>query len=122
MTMPLEERLDAIACALADARFCALDEAALQDQVAYALFRKDIAYVREVRLSAADRVDLMVGGDIAVELKVRTSGTRLTRQVIRYACHPLVSAVVVAGTTHHVRNVPSTACGKPVLAIQLRGW
>jgi hypothetical protein len=120
--MLFETRVASLLVALSSARFMYCAESDLQDAVAELLARNGIAYEREVRLSKRDRVDFMVDGDIALELKVKTSGTALTSQVLRYAEHWRVKAIVVAGTTHHVRNVVVSANGKPVFPVQLRAW
>jgi hypothetical protein len=114
--------IDQTITALRSRRFTCADEAELQSAVAAALSSAGLGYTREARLSARDRVDFMIDGGIALELKVRTDGKELLRQVLRYAEHDAVKAILIAGTTHKLLLLPETANGKPLRAIQLQAW
>lgn len=107
---------------LRDARFLCFDEAELQLAVARLLGDAKIGYQREVRLSERDRVDFLVDGGIALELKVSTTGKNLLRQVLRYAEHDAVRKIVIGSTTHHGLCLPAEANGKPVFTCHLRNW
>jgi hypothetical protein len=108
--------------ALASARFACGDEAELQEAVALVLDGAGLAYQREVRLSPRDRVDFMVDGGIALELKVTTSQKSLLAQVLRYAAHSQVTAIVVGSTTHRALGIPTEAHGKPMRVIHMVNW
>jgi acetyl-CoA carboxylase carboxyltransferase component len=114
--------VSALLTALRDARFLCADEAELQAAVARVLDEAKIGYQREVRLSARDRVDFLVDGGVALELKVQTTSKNLLRQVLRYAEHPIVREIVIGSTTHHGLSMPAEAHGKPVRCCHLRGW
>jgi hypothetical protein len=108
--------------ALKWARFACHDEAELQAAVAQLLDGAGLGYRREVRLSSRDRVDFMVDGGVALELKVSTTGKDLLRQVLRYAEHQAVREIVIGSTTHHGLSLPDAANGKPVHTVHLRSW
>lgn len=80
-----------------------------------------IAFEREVRLSARDIVDFMVGG-VAVELKLR--GARkmeVFRQLNRYALHPRVESLVLASNLS--MGLPPQIQGKDAYFVRLgEGW
>jgi hypothetical protein len=113
--------VDQLIAVLRSKRFSCVDEDELQRAVAAAFDEAGIAYQREVRLSARDRLDFLIGG-IAIELKVKTDGKELLRQVLRYAAHREVDAIVIAATTHRVLLLPETANGKPLRAVHLQSW
>jgi hypothetical protein len=114
--------MSALLTALSSARFLCSDESELQAAVARVLDGAGIGYQREVRLSPRDRVDFLVDGGFALELKVQTTGKNLLRQVLRYAEHAVVSEVVIGSTTHHGLSLPAEAHGKPVRCCHLRSW
>jgi hypothetical protein len=106
---------------LRSARFLRTDESALQLDVAKLLDQAGVRYEREKRFDARDRVDFMVG-DIALELKVKSSEKELLRQLLRYSQQPSVREIVVAGTCHSVLRLPRLANGKPVFPCHLMSW
>jgi len=74
----------------------------------------------EVRLTAADRIDFMVGR-IGIELKIKGSLSDVTRQLHRYAQSPDVDALLLVTTRMKLRHMPPTMNGKPVLVAVLIG-
>ena len=68
-------------------RLPAATELALQDAIALAFTAAGIAFEREVHLSAEDRVDFMVEGNVGVEVKIAGGLSEVTRQLHRYAQH-----------------------------------
>jgi hypothetical protein len=108
--------------ALGSVRFTCRDEAELQSAVAAVLDVARLPYQREVRLSARDRVDFMVGGELALELKVNTNQKSVLAQVLRYASHEQVRALVIGSTTHRALGIPTEAYGKPVRVVHLVTW
>jgi hypothetical protein len=97
------------------------DEKRTQADLAHALTAQGIAFEREVRLSAADIPDFMVG-DIAIEVKIR--GARkmdIYRQLVRYAKHERVGSLILA--TNMTMGLPEQLEGKPVFFVALgRAW
>lgn len=78
-------------------RFAHLDERGLQVGLADALTFAAINWRREVRLTARDRIDFMVGR-VGIELKVGGSTPSLRRQLVRYAKTGLVDELLVVST------------------------
>jgi hypothetical protein len=111
-----------VIAALSNARFTCQDETEFQEGVAGVLDKHHIGYQREVRLSARDRVDFMIDGGIALELKVKTDGKSLLTQMLRYASHPSVKELIAASATHHALGLPDTVNDKPLHRVQLIRW
>ena len=82
-------------------------ERMLQDDVERAFISEGIAYEREKRLSATDRVDFLVGRT-ALELKVKGQRRRHQAQIERYASHDCVDAVVLLTNVPMARSAVST--------------
>lgn len=76
---------------------------------------------REVRLSHRDRPDFMVAG-VAIEVKMNGAApAAIIRQLLRYAEHDAVKAIVLA--TNRAVVLPPSLNGKPVFSISLgRAW
>lgn len=96
------------------------NEHALQAALAEVLAAAGLTPQREARLSAQDRVDLLVG-DVAVEVKVAGSLVTALRQCQRYARSPQVSAVVLTTTVPEHRQAPPAIGGKPLLVAPVSG-
>lgn len=110
--------------ALTGSRFDLATEASIQRDIER-VFLADFGaegYAREFRLSARDRVDFLVAGCIAVEVKHRRAKAAPTlRQLARYAEHPDVTAIILATGCPMV--LPGELNGKPVHQIGLgRAW
>lgn len=94
-------------------RFLYQDEYQLQDGIEAALRGAGYEPVREVRLSAADRVDIMVGS-VAIEVKIAGRAPSVIRQLMRYAKHDEVSELILVTTKIRHNEVPPFLDGKPV--------
>jgi hypothetical protein len=87
----------------------------LQDALEPLLRRACSILEREKALSPKDVVDFLVDEKLVVEVKVDGSPMAVTRQLMRYAEHESVHAIVLVTTRkQHVRQVPETLRGKPV--------
>lgn len=75
---------------------------------------------REVRLSAHDRIDLLVN-DIGVEVKVAGSAGALHRQITRYLHHDEVRALIVVTSRARHLALPETINGRPVAVLSIVG-
>lgn len=77
---------------------------------------------REVRLSARDIPDFVVGGEVVIEVKIRRASAReALAQAQRYAAHDTVRAIIVA--TNRAMLLPATVCGKELRVVGLgRAW
>lgn len=121
---PFTAQLRAVTAALKAYRFRLTTEAALQADIAQAFDKHGIAYKREFRLSAPDRVDFLCVGPvwgIAVEAKIKGSRMDIYKQCARYCEHAQVDALVLA--TNVAMTLPPTIHGKPATAVLLgRAW
>lgn len=78
------------------------------------------AIQREVRLSAKDRVDVWVDG-VVIEVKLDGSPFRILDQLVRYAKHDAVEAIILA--TNKAMCLPKQIEGKPAFTVSLgRAW
>ena len=105
---------------LAPLRCRARAELVLQDLIAEVLARAEIAFEREVRLSAHDRIDF-VCGSIGVEAKVDGSLTAITRQLHRYAQSDRLAHLMLVTTRMRHLTVPRSFNGKRVEVVHLIG-
>jgi hypothetical protein len=76
---------------------------------------------REVRISDHSRVDLLVDGDLVIEVKVAGTADALLRQVTRYAASPRVAGLVAVTTRVRHLALPDTVGGKPLVTVSLTG-
>ncbi|MCX5046696.1 hypothetical protein OG921_26325 [Aldersonia sp. NBC_00410] len=121
-TPPVATELDALVAVLCGFAHRGADEYAIQESVQRALHAQGVRFEREVRLSATDRVDFLVSGAIAVEVKTAGKQLRVVRQLQRYAGHGRVAAVVLASTRIAlVAGLPRVLAGKPVVGVVLPG-
>lgn len=103
----------------ADRAFKAVDELALQDEIARVLGAGGFAFEREVRLSDADRIDFLVG-DIGLEVKTAGTRTQVIRQLHRYAQHERIGELVLATTRwSHASSLPVAMSGKRLSILPL---
>lgn len=95
-------------------------EKAVQAAIGDALTRAGIAHRREVRLSAADVIDFMVGG-LGVEVKIKGARRAILRQLERYAAHEEVAALALVSSV--AMGLPAAINGKPVDIVSMgRAW
>jgi hypothetical protein len=101
-------------------RFHYGDEDQLQEGLASALQSRGLEVQREVRLTARDRIDLLVER-VGVEVKVAGRPDGVVRQLRRYAASDQVDGLVLV--TNRVRHlaVPDRLNDKPVVAVTLAG-
>lgn len=121
-----EEVVEDIMTALGRHAFRANSEADLHQQVCRVL--KDIGVSVQTEVSArSGRYDLLVGGHVVLELKVRGNAEDVDRQAQRYAKDDAVHAIVVATTSARLARAlqepgDRTLGGKPFHVIALRGF
>lgn len=99
------------------ARYRLGHETLLQDDVEKRFREGDIPYEREKILGPADRVDFLVDGHIAVELKIKAQKRRIFRQMERYALHDCVDSLILV--TAAPAGMPAALNGKPVYVVKL---
>lgn len=107
--------------ALSRLRFRYATEKDLQDGIEKVFREGDISFIREYEISSSDRLDFLVAGGIALEVKIKGSLPELVRQIARYARHEDIQEVLVVGTPRWIPQVPAAIEGKPVYALRLVG-
>ncbi len=86
--------IDLIRKQLSDYRFDYSTEAKMQEQV-YSLLLPIVDCRREVILSPRDRIDLLTDCGIGIECKVKGSAPVIVGQLLRYAEHDAVKALIL---------------------------
>lgn len=106
---------------LGQARVDLTDEKRTQAQLAEHLTKNGVAFEREVRLTAGNIVDFLVGG-VAIEVKLRRWKKRAVfKQLERYAKCERVRALILA--TNLSMGLPPEIEGKPAYYVSLgRAW
>ena len=66
----------------------------------------------------SERPDFFVDG-VAIEVKIKGGLTETIRQIMRYALHSQVKAILVIGTPSFLHRLPSTLNEKPVVSFRL---
>ena len=97
------------------------DEYALQDEIAAALSAFDVPYKREEPCGRGDRLDFLIDGCLALEVKVDGPAAGLIRQLHRYLAHEEIQGAMLVTTRAHHRQVHGSLRGKPVFVFWLRG-
>lgn len=100
-------------------RFTHTCEEDLQRGVETVLAENKIPYVREASLSKGDRPDFLVEGSIVLELKVKGASHAVLRQLMRYANHEKVKAIILVTTKFAHRSMPETLAQTPVHVVHL---
>lgn len=112
--------LEPLCRAIGAARLPLSFEKATQAALETALTDAGYQYRREVPLGGGDVVDFLVG-PIAIELKVKGHAKQIYRQLLRYASHPEVEALVLL--TARAMHLPATLEGKPARIVSLgKAW
>ncbi len=106
-----------LAIVLDGRRFRLGHEALLQEDVELLLQQLQIPHEREKVLDIGDRVDFLVEGHIALELKIKMPARHIYRQLQRYAKHDAVDSLVLM--TLGVGGVPPSVNGKPCYVVNL---
>lgn len=120
MSHPAHPTVLAVRDALVATRFLWSTERELHDGIAAALEQHGCEVAREVRVNGRGRLDLLVDGCVAIEVKIDGSWREVRRQLQRYAEMDCVDAVVLATSRPSHRRIDAELAGKPVL-VQLVG-
>lgn len=92
-------------------------EKLLQEDVEAMFSQRSVAFEREFVLGPGERVDFLVDGRIAVELKIKCSARVMMRQLQRYAAHEVVEFLILV--TAAAASMPRELNGKPVIVVNL---
>lgn len=82
-------------------------ETDLQVAISERLDDAEIGHRREARLGARERIDLLTDDGVGIEVKVAGSWTSVVRQLLRYADHDQVKALVLVTTQASHGQVPA---------------
>jgi hypothetical protein len=111
-----------VVAALSDRVYRAARERALQDAIETVLRGAGFRVEREFRLNDRDRPDFLVDKCVAVEVKMRASGSTVLSQLARYAAHDRVRAIVVATPRlSSLAGMPEEILGVAVRPVALSG-
>lgn len=101
------------------------NEVELQESLAQRIADDGLVPLREVRLTDADRVDLMVdvdAGALAIEVKIAGTNGDVRRQLTRYAASDRVAELMLVTTVRrHLSQLGPQIGGKPLTLVLLRG-
>ena len=101
-------------------RFRWSHEEELQVGIAQVLTAAGIEHQREAVLAGAGRIDFLLPDGIGLEVKVDGAPAEVARQVLAYARHPEITALIVvtarAGTA---RLLPASSHGKAIHVVSL---
>lgn len=98
-------------------RFRMGHETLLQEDVQTALKAVGAEFEREKVLGPGERVDFLVDGHIALELKIRANRKRIFRQLERYATYSQIDAIVLL--TASAMGLPALIGDKPAYFVHL---
>jgi len=106
---------------LGEFRYNLASEESIQVGIAEALRLGGYAFEREARLSPTERLDFLVGGSVAIEVKRHGALNQLLRQLSRYAQHDSVRELLVVTARAQSSDVPAELHGKPLECLVLLG-
>lgn len=110
-----------LASMISSYRYTFSSESELQEQIAGVLDASGVPNERELALGPKDRLDFLVTGDIAVEVKIASSRSEVLRQLHRYAQSERIAGIVlVTNRARHIQ-MPDSLNGKPVRVASLLG-
>lgn len=109
--------IDDLLRALRRQRFRLGTEAIFQEDAERFFRDRGIQFKREHVLGPGERVDFLLFGKIAVELKVRCSPRIIMRQLQRYAAHDTVKSIILISAS--AVSMPDSMNGKPVYVVNL---
>jgi len=115
VTSLLEAKMRGVSALLQRHRYVYGSEVELHQQLEDVLRAARLPVQREVRLTAGDRIDLLVG-DVGIEVKVKGQRNPVA-QLERYAASDRVAGLLLVTT--RAATVPETMSGKPVTVVSL---
>lgn len=112
--------LERVCALIASTRFAFTDESTLQDGLEQMLKLHGVEHVRERELGNLGKVDFyLTSHRVALEAKTQGSPSAVLEQLMRYARHDDVDALVIVTSRTRLGRVPPTLNGKPVYSIPL---
>jgi hypothetical protein len=116
---PLED-VERITGHILAARFRFASERDLQQGLLSVLRGHGESVCPEVRLSDRDRIDFLVAKTIGIEVKTKGSRSDVVLQLMRYAEHDAIDALILVTTRAQLANMPPTMNSKPIHVIYLQ--
>lgn len=122
MSAPLQLRR--LAVLLGGFAYRYANEIQLHEGIASVLTAEGIAFEREVVVDPKNRMDFLVEGGLAIEVKVDGSFSQAISQVSRYSALDTIHGVLLAATPQWARQAlpmaPGAFHGKPIEMAWLR--
>lgn len=118
---PVDDLVGRVVDTLAAAALTYRHESDLQVVISDRLAAAGIEHVREARLGPGERIDLLTDDGVGVEVKVAGSWTTVARQLLRYARHDQVRALVLVSTQASHSRIPYELGGIAVVVHLLIG-
>lgn len=109
----------AVTKTLSEVRFLVTSERLLQISLGRLWEDTGYEYEAEVALTARDRIDFLLFGNMGIEVKVKGSAANVRRQLARYAESPRVASLFLITTKSNHCNLPRVLNGKKVSVYQL---
>jgi hypothetical protein len=106
---------------LGDFRYNLTSEETIQVGIAEALRKGGYEFEREARLSPTERLDFLVAGGVAIEVKRHGSRTELLRQLSRYTEFEAVRELLVVTARSQLSDLPLELHDKPLECLVLLG-
>jgi len=121
----VDQTAEAIAELIRGRQFVYANETELHAGLAEVLADRGLSLRREVRLSAQDRVDLLValpGRALGIEVKIAGAAGDVRRQLRRYAASDQIDELMLITTLRrHLAGLGDDLAGKPLTQVLLRG-
>lgn len=119
----VQERAQALVQIVHDCRLDLSTEKRVQEGIEAALAAQGLSFVREAHLGEQDIPDFLVEPGIVIECKIHGRSRKIEtyRQLVRYAAHDRVQAIILASNLS--MGLPPEIEGKPAYFASLsRGW
>jgi hypothetical protein len=92
-------------------------EMGIHNRIKVVLTQLGLAHQREVVLGKGERLDFLLEGGVAIEVKKGNATLATYRQVCRYLAHDRVSGCVII--CNRVTEMPTSGRSKPIAVIEL---
>jgi hypothetical protein len=112
--------LDALHTFFSSFGYCTETEELLQQAVEKLLRGAGIDYAAQFRLSASDRVDVLVGR-VGIELKIKGRNAEIVRQLHRYVQHDAIDGILLITSRARHQQIPDRLNGKTIRVLWVGG-
>ncbi len=101
-------------------QFATHTELHLQNAIEEIFKSSSVPYIREYRLSAAERLDFLCG-TIAIETKISGSKSEVTRQLQRYLLDERITEIILVTNRSKHQRLPDRMNNKPLHILWIGG-